>query len=77
MSLNKNQNLNKINQIILYSQNYSAHKKMLNQIKYCIDASSPKRNSYNNKLNNQHIKYTHAVKRLKDEEINQSNRRLT
>jgi hypothetical protein len=29
MSHHKIQNLNKINQIILYSQNYAAHKKML------------------------------------------------
>lgn len=41
MSHHKTQNLNKINQIILYSQNYAAHKKMLSQIRPCVDSLSP------------------------------------
>lgn len=40
MNKTNNTNLNKINQIILYSQNYSAHKKMINQAKSRIDGSS-------------------------------------
>lgn len=41
MSQHKTQNLNKINQIILYSQNYAAHKKMINESKPSVDSLSP------------------------------------
>lgn len=43
MSLHINQNLNKINQIILYSQSYAAHKKMLNEAKPSTNSFSPER----------------------------------
>jgi len=40
MNKNKTGTLNKINQILVYSQNYSAHKRKLANVKTCIDDSS-------------------------------------
>lgn len=74
--MNRNPNLNKVNQIILLSQNYSAHKKMINHAKSSVDASSSQRNNYHKKLINQHARYVDAVQNIKDDRLNQSNRKI-
>ncbi len=66
MRHNKAPNLNKINQIILLSQNYSAHKKMVSQAKSSVDVSSPRRDDYNKQLLNQYSKRAHAALHVKD-----------
>lgn len=75
--MNKNYNLNKINQIILLSQNYSAHKRKINEVKFCVDNSSPQRNNHHQKLISQHQRYANAVKTLKVNELNESNRKFS
>ncbi len=67
MNKNKTSTFNKINQILLHSQNYLAHKNNLNRIKSCIDTSSPSRNQYCKKLVNQHSRYIDAINLLKSE----------
>lgn len=69
-------NLNKVNQIILFSQNYSAHMKMIHHARSSVDASSPERNSYHKKLVNQHTRYVNAVQHIKDDQLNESNRKF-
>jgi hypothetical protein len=43
MSKYKNNTFNHINTILLYSQNYLAHKNNITHVKSCIDQSSPHR----------------------------------
>lgn len=69
MNKNKTHTFNKINQILLHSQNYQAHKNNLNRIKSCVDASSPQRDRYFKKLITQHSRYNDAVQNLKRAEL--------